>query len=143
MEKNSGKPFKIVLHTYDKPDKPHFYIYSGLMESPLFNAHEILLLIHLIGFSDNNAPNQVIETTISINKLSQKTKISKATVCKYIKSLEEKGVLLKKIHITEDCGYLTNTYEIMNFVSVWDCQTLEELKEKTEKIKREVLLIGK
>ena len=95
----------------------------------------MLLLVHLIAFADNNDIDQVNTTVISINKLSKKTGISKATVCKYIKSLEEKGVLIKKNRVSKENGYIANVYEILNFTSVWDCVTLDELKKETDKIK--------
>lgn len=132
MEDNFNKSLKIKL---TEPNKPHFYIYNGLLDSNLFNTSEIILLIHLIAFADNSEPNQTNTITISINKLSKKLKMSKVTVCKYIKLLEEKGVLVKKNHISEENGYLSNTYEILNYNSVWDCKSLEELKKETDKIK--------
>lgn len=135
MKNNFNKPFQIELVEDNNPDRSFFYIYNGLLDSDLFNASEIMLIIHLIAFSDNSQPNQINTTTISINKLSQKLGISKATVCKYIKLLENKGVLIKKSRVSEDNGYLSNTYEILNFNSVWDCKTLEKLKKETDKIK--------
>lgn len=142
MENNFNEPFEIQLIEDSNPDRPHFYIYTGLLNSDLFNANEVMLIIHLIAFADNSEPNQVNITTISINKLSQKLGISKSTVCKYIKLLENKGVLIKKSRISKDNGYLSNTYEILNYNSVWDCETLEELKKETDKIKNEVLING-
>ena len=97
-----------------------------------------MLLVHLIAFADNNEPNKINTTTISINKLSEKVGISKATVCKYIKSLEEKGVLIKKNRISKENGYIANVYDILNFTSVWDCITLDDLKKETNRIKSEV-----
>lgn len=135
MEDNFDEPFEIVLKEDIDPNRTSFYIYNGLLDSQLFNAHEVLLLVHLIGFADNNDPNQINTTVISINKLSKKTGISKATVCKYIKSLEEKGVLIKKNRISKENGYIANVYDILNFDSVWDCTTLDELKEETNRIK--------
>lgn len=142
MEDNFNEPFQIKLVEDNDPNRPHFYIYNGLLDSNLFNANEIMLIIHLIAFADNSEPNQINTTTISITKLSQKLGISKATVCKYIKLLENKGVLIKQSRVSEDNGYLSNTYEILNYNSVWDCETLEELKKETDKIKGEVLING-
>ena len=92
MENNFEEHFEVVLKEDGDSNRASFYIYNGLLDSQLFNAHEVLLLVHLIAFADNNDIDQVNTTVISINKLSKKTGISKATVCKYIKSLEEKGV---------------------------------------------------
>lgn len=142
MADNFNEPFQIKLVEDNDPNRPHFYIYNGLLDSDLFNTNEIMLIINLIAFADNSEPNQINTTTISINKLSQKLRISKATVCKYIKLLENKGVLIKKSRVSEDNGYLSNTYEILNYNSVWDCETLEELKKETDKIKSEVLING-
>lgn len=138
MKYNFDEPFEIEPVENNDPNRPYFYIYNGLLDSELFNAHEVLLLIHLIGFADNNETNQINTSVISINKLSKKTGISKATVCKYIKSLEEKGVLIKKNRISKENGYIANVYDILNFTSVWDCKTLNELKEETDKIKGRV-----
>lgn len=142
MEDNFNEPLQIKLVENNDPNRPHFYIYNGLLDSDLFNANEVMLIIHLIAFADNSEPNQINTTTISITKLSQKLGISKATVCKYIKLLENKGVLIKKSRISEDNGYLSNKYEILNYNSVWDCETLDELKIETDKIKSEVLING-
>lgn len=129
------EPFEVVHKEKEDSNRTSFSIYHGLLDSQLFNAHEVLLLIHLIGFADNNDIDQINTTVISINKLSKKTGISKATVCKYIKSLEEKGVLMKKNRISKENGYIANIYDILNFTSVWDCVTLDELKRETDKIK--------
>ena len=142
MEDNFNEPFQIELIENNDPNRLHFYVYNGLLDSDLFNANEIMLIIHLIAFADNSGPNHIGTTTISINRLSQKLGMSKATVCKYIKLLENKGVLIKKIRVSEDNGYLSNTYEILNYNSVWDCKTIEELREETDKIKDEVLING-
>lgn len=135
MEENFEEPFEFTLEEGRDPSRTSFYIYNGLLDSQLFNAHEVLLLVHLIGFADNNDIDQINTTVISINKLSKKTGISKATVCKYIKSLEEKGVLIKKNRVSKENGYIANVYDILNFTSVWDCATLDELKKETDKIK--------
>lgn len=138
MEDSFDEPFEIKLVEDNNPDRPHFYVYNGLLDSELFNAHEVILIIHLIAFADNSEPNRINTTTISINKLSQKLGMSKATVCKYIRLLEQKGVLVKKNRVSEDNGYLANIYEILNYTSVWDCITLDELKKETDRIKREI-----
>lgn len=135
MEDNFEEPFEVTLEEDRDPSRTSFYIYNGLLDSQLFNAHEVLILVHLIGFADNNEIDQINRTVISINKLSKKTGISKATVCKYIKSLEEKGVLIKKNRVSKENGYIANVYDILNFISVWDCTTLDELKKETDKIK--------
>lgn len=135
MEDNFEEPFEVTLEEDRDPSRTSFYIYNGLLDSQLFNAHEVLILVHLIGFADNNEIDQINRTVISINKLSKKAGISKATVCKYIKSLEEKGVLIKKNRVSKENGYIANVYDILNFISVWDCTTLDELKKETDKIK--------
>lgn len=137
MKDDFERPFEVKIKENNDPSRPHFYLCNGLITSKLFSTREVMLLIYLIAFADNNEPNQINTTTISINKLSQRTKVSKATIYKYIKLLEEKGVLIKKKHISEDNGYLANTYQILNFVSVWNCKTLDELKKETNRIKSE------
>lgn len=138
MKDNFDEPFEIRIKEDNDPNRPHFYIYSGLLDSDLFNINEIMLIIHLIAFADNSDSNQINTVTISINKLRKILKISKTTICKYIKSLEKKGVLVKKNRVSEDNGCLANIYEILNYTSVWDCQTLDDLKKETNRIKMEV-----
>lgn len=133
------EPFEIELHEDDDPNRPCISIYSGLIDSPLFNGYEKLLLIHLL--SHSTAEIDAVNTaTISIKKLNESTKISRPTIYRRIKDLEEKGVLVKKKNISIDNGNTANTYKILNYISVWDSTTLEVLKERTDKIKREVLM---
>lgn len=138
MEDIFDKPFEVKIFEDHDLSRPHFYIYNGLLVSELFNAHEVFLLMYLIGLADNNKTNRINTTVISIKKLSEKIGMSKTTVCKYIRLLEEKGVLIKKNRISKENGYIANEYNILNFISVWDCKTLEELKKETDRIKREV-----
>lgn len=86
----------------------------------------------------NSNPNQINTTTISINKLSQEIRKGKAVVYKYIQSLEEKGVVIKANPVSEDSGSITDTYKILNFESMWDCKTLDELKKETDRIKSKI-----
>lgn len=98
-----------------------------------------MLLIYLI--AQSSAKIDTMNTaTISIRKLCEYTKISKPTVYKHIKKLEEKGVLIKQNNSTSDNGNVANTYKILNYISVWDYETLDELKKETDKIKGEVLI---
>lgn len=130
------EPFEVRIEEDNDPNRPHFYLYNGLLTSPLFNAHETILLIYLIASSDNNEPDQINIATISVNELSKKTGMNKAMVSKYIKSLEKKGVVIRKNSISGEDGCVANTYEILNFISVWDCKTLDKLKKETNKIKK-------
>ena len=133
-----GEPFEMRLMEDNAPDRPHFYIYDGLMTSKLFNTYEKILLIHLIGFAHDSESNNINTVSISTNKLKQKLGMSSAAVHKYIRLLEEKGVLVKKDPISEEDDDFDNTYEILNYISVWDCKTLDELKKETDRIKKEV-----
>lgn len=119
-------------------NRPHIEIYNGLMNSLLFDGYEKLLLIYLLANS-NAKINAINAATISIKKLNEITKISKPTIYNRIKGLEEKGVLMKKNNVSTDNGNTANTYKVLNYTSVWDCKTLEELREETNKIKRKVL----
>ena len=114
----------------NNPDRQHFYIYVGLLDSDLFNADETLLIIYLIAFTHNNEIDMINTISISINSLNQKLGISKTAIYECIRLLEEKGVLIKKDHVSEDNDYLDNTYNILNYISVWDCKTLDEFKKR-------------
>ena len=136
------EPFEVRLIEDNSPDRPHFYIYNGLMTSKLFNVYEQIVIIHLIAFAHDSEVNNINIVSISINKLRQKLGMSSAAVHKYIKLLEEKGVLVKKGPISEEDDDCDNTYGILNYISVWDCKTLDELKKETDRIKREVQCDG-
>jgi len=142
MKYDLDKPFEVRILEDNDPDRPRFYIYTGLLDSDLFNADETILIIYLIASAYDNEINTINTTAISINKLSQKLGMSRVDVHKHIKSLEEKGVLVKKGPISEDNDHFDNIYEILNHISVWDCKTLDELKKVTDRIKRRVLCDG-
>lgn len=142
QEYDLEKPFVVEVQEDNEANRPHFYIYNGIMESSLFDASEKLLIIYLIGFSENNLESNidiVNITKISINNLCKKIRMSKSTLYKYLKSLEQKGILIKEFNMSAENGYTANTYKILNFASIWNCETLEELQNEANRIKKEVL----
>lgn len=136
MEYNLDEPFEVQLLEDNNPDRPHFYIYTGLLDSDLFDANETILIIYLIASAHDNEINTINTTAISINRVSQKLGMSRVDVRKYIKLLEEKGVLVKKCPASDD-DHFDNTYMILNYISVWDCKTLDELRRVTDRIKKQ------
>lgn len=133
--------FEVRLMEDNNPNRAYIEVYNGLLDSPLFDGCETLLLICIMMGSTAQI-DSINTATISINKLCRYSKMSKKTVCRYIKKLEEKGVLIKQRNSTPDNGNTANTYKILNYISVWDCKTMEELKRETDKIKSEVLING-
>ena len=133
-----NKSLEIEWNESNNTNKPSMKIYDSLMDSLLFNGYEKLLLIYFLTHSTMEI-NTINTTTVSVKKLNESTKISKPTIYKRIKDLEEKGVLIKEKNISIDNGNTANTYKILNYTTVWNCKTLEELKKETDKIKREVL----
>lgn len=131
------EPFEVRLLEDDSPDRPYFYVYTGLLESDLFNANETILIIYLIASAYDNQIDTVNTITINIDGASQALGMSRSDVCKYVKSLEKKGILFKKGPVPEDNECFDNIYDILNYISVWDCRTLDELKKETDRIKRE------
>lgn len=132
-----GEQFEVRLMEDNNPNRAYIEVYNGLLDSPLFDGCETLLLIFIM--MESTAQIDSINTaTISVSKLCKYSKMSKKTVYKYIKKLEEKGVLIKQHNSTPDSGNIANTYKVLNYISVWDCKTMEELKKETDKIKREV-----
>ena len=131
------EPFEVRLLEDDSPDRPYFYVYTGLLESNLFNANETILIIYLIASAYDNEIDTVNTITINIDGASQVLGMSRSDVCKYVKSLEKKGILFKKDPVSEDNDCFDGTYDILNHISVWDCRTLDELKKETDRIKRE------
>lgn len=134
-----NEPFEITVKEDNAPNRPYIEVYHGLINSVLLDGFDKLLVISFMMFSDTSETDTINTSTVSISKICQKTKMSKPTVCKHIKSLEEKGVLIKQHNSTPDSGKMANTYKLLNYISVWDCKTLEELKMETDKIKSEVL----
>ena len=133
-----NKSLEIEWNESNNTNKPSMKIYDSLMDSLLFNGYEKLLLIYFLTHSTMEI-NTINTTTVSVKKLNESTKISKPTIYKRIKDLEKKGVLVKEKNISIDNGNTANTYKILNYTTVWNCKTLEELKKETDKIKREVL----
>lgn len=136
------EPFEVSVMEDNNPDRPYINVYIGLMKSLLFDGYEKMLIIYLMRFSDTSETDCINTSTISVNDICKKAKMSKTTVYNRIKQLEKKGVLVKQYNNTLDSGKMANTYRLLNYASVWDCETLEELKEITDEIKKEALLDG-
>ena len=99
------EPFEVRLVGDNDPDRPGTSIYSGVMESPLLNMYEMLLVICMLVKSNNEIEIDTVNTvTVSINELRKITKMSKKNICKDIKSLEEKGVLIKEKDVSPNDG---------------------------------------
>lgn len=122
----------------DDSDRPHFYVYAGLLESRLFNVNEKMLIVYLLGLAEDNKADRINTASISIDELSQKMSMDKSSVCKIIRSLEEKGVLVKKETAVGDSTDPVDTYGVLNYTSVWECRTSNALRKETDRIKREV-----
>lgn len=138
MEYDLDEPFEVRLIEDNNPDRPHFYIYSGLLDSLLFNADEKMFIIYLIGSAEDSGVDRINTISASIDRLSQKMRIDRSSVCKNIRSLKEKGVLIKKDISAENSTDPICAYGVLNYVSVWDCKTFDELKKETDRIKLEV-----
>lgn len=135
------EPFEVRLVEDNNPDRQGTNIYTGIMDSPLFDIYEKMLIICLLVKSNSEAEIDTINTvTISINELNKLLPTSKNGTYKSIKLLEEKGVLIKERAVSSSGGNRENTYKVLNYFSVWDSTTLDELKENTDKIKREMSL---
>lgn len=135
------EPFEVQLVEDNSPDKPFTMIYTGIMDSPLLNTDERMLIISLLIKSNSEVEIDTINTAqVSINELSTLVMASKKRACKAIESLEEKGVLIKENAVSPKDGDIENTYKVLNYLLVWDSTTLDELKENTDKIKREMSL---
>lgn len=128
---------EFLAHGYedDDPNNTYMVIYNGLIESQLFDKYEKILIIHLLKcFTDEI--DTICIANISLNELTRISQISKSTLRRRLKSLEEKGILIKQENSSPDNGTDANTYKILNYISVWDCKTLKELKRETDKIKK-------
>lgn len=136
------EPFEVTIYEDVDPNRPYIEVYDGLIDSLLIDWFDKLLIIYLMMSSDTSKINCVNTATVSIREICQKTKISKPTICKHIKILEEKGIIIKQENNTSNNRRIANTYKLLNYISVWDCKTLDELKNVTNKIKSEVLENG-
>ncbi len=141
-EIDDNEPFEVIVYEDNDPNRPYIEVYNGLIDSLLLDGIDKLLVIYFMMFSDTSEIDCVNTSTVSISKICKMIKMSKPTVCKHIKNLEEKGILIKKENSTPNNRRTANTYKLLNYVSVWDCKTLEELKKVTDKIKSEVLKNG-
>ena len=136
-----GEQFELRLIEDNNPNRKYIKVYDGLIDSPLFDACETLLLICIMMESTAQI-NSINTATMSTSKLCKYSSMCKQTVYRYIKKLEEKGVLIKQRNSTPNNCNIANTYKVLNYISVWDCKTLKELKKETDRIKREVLING-
>lgn len=135
------KSFEVRLAEDNNSDRLGTRIYNGVMELPLLDMYEMLLVIFLLMKSNSETEIDTINTvTISINKLTKMTLMSAKDVKRSIKKLEKKGILIREQSVSLDDIDAENTYRVLNYYSVWDSTTLEELKENTDKIKREMSL---
>jgi DNA-binding transcriptional ArsR family regulator len=136
------EPFEVTVYEDADSNRPYIEVYDGLINSFLIDWFDKLLIIYLMMSSDTSKINCVNTATVSIREICQKTKMSKPTICKHIRILEEKGIIIKQENNTPNNKRIANTYKLLNYVSVWDCKTLNELKNVTNKIKSEVLKDG-
>lgn len=133
-----SKKFIVQMCQDDNPSRAHIKIYNGLINSLLFDGYEKLLIIYLLSYSTADI-DTVCTATVSIYNLARATQTSKATIRRRLKSLVEKGILIIQKNTLPDKRADANTYKVLNYISVWDCRTLSELKEETDKLKSEVL----
>lgn len=133
-----SEEFIVQVYQDDDPNRPHIKVYNGLIDSQLYDIYEKLLIIYLLLYSTANI-DTVCTATISINNLARASQTSKATIRRRLKSLAEKGILIKQKNILPNKSADANTYKVLNYISVWDCRTLSELKEETDKLKSEIL----
>ena len=93
MKYDLDKPFEVRILEDNDPDRPRFYIYTGLLDSDLFNADETILIIYLIASAYDNEINTINTTAISINRVSQKLGMSRVDVEAELKVGEKVNVI--------------------------------------------------
>ena len=122
----------------DDPGRPHFFVYAGILESRLFTVNEKMLIVYLLGSAEDSKADSINTASINMDKLSEYMSMDKSSVCRCIRSLEEKGVLVKKETDVGDSADPVETYGILNYISVWECRSSNALRKETDRIKQEV-----
>ena len=87
---------------------PNVVLDYGMNELDSF-SFKILIFIYRM---TNVHQKKIVE--ISLNKFMENTLMSKSTICKAIKNLEERKLIIKKMHENKFGGPDLNTYEVTN-----------------------------
>lgn len=112
------------------PERKYVKVYHDFLRCSLLTAEEKIVFIVLKSFIDfsgdlNGAQGEVFPTVDTICKLSS---LSKPRTIRTIKSLVQKGIV-KKIQrgLTK-----SNLYVLADYASMWNSDTIDELKEVVE-----------
>lgn len=120
-EKNEA--FRVRLSV---PERQYVKVYQDFLYSELLSAEEKMVYIALKSFVSYGSDEGKVFP--SIDTLCKVTSMSKSTVIRTIKKLEEKGIVKKNRRgVTK-----TNIYVLADNHAMWKAKTAEELKQNSE-----------
>ncbi len=104
--------------------RPFVMAYWDFIESDLFDWNEKRIFIILKKFVNSN--NQCFPSIETLCRLSQ---LSKATVLKTLKSLEEKKAIKVEHRKDKNNKTISNFYTIYDYQELWNAESIEQIKE--------------
>lgn len=108
--------------------RPFVMIYWDFIECDLFDWYEKRIFIILKKFADSN--NQCFPSIATLCKLSQ---LSKNTVRKTLKNLEEKkAISIAQRKCKENKEYQSNLYTLHDFPELWNAESIEQITETVD-----------
>lgn len=114
------KTTKIELST---DQRPFTIVFNDFLETDLLDWNEKRIFIYLKKFS--NDEDQCFPSIKTLCRLSQ---LSKKTVLKALKGLEEKKIITKQSRKNNPQGYKSNLYTLCDNTEMWKCENIEDLK---------------
>lgn len=100
-------------------------VHNEFIESPLLNVNEKVVFLSI----KRHLNNESLQAFPSIKTLCRYTGLSRSTVIKTIKSLEDKGVLSVERRQNDSKGNLSNLYTLIDTKELWRSRDERELAE--------------
>jgi len=117
-----------------KSDLQNFTIFHNeFIESEILNAHEKLVFMAIKRHLNKN--NKAFPGLSTISKYSR---LSKSTVQKTLKTLEDKGIIkIERRQDKENGGNKSNEYTLYDYKSMWIASDEKEMKQVMEEIEEQ------
>lgn len=107
--------------------RPFTIVYNDFLETNLLDWNEKRIFIYLKKFSDSNS-----QCFPSIKTLCTLSQLSKKTVLKALKGLEDKQIIIKQLRENEQYGYQSNLYTLRDNKAMWESKSIEKLKSAAD-----------
>ena len=99
-------------------------LHNEFIDSELLSGNEKLVFIAI----KRHLNSESLQAFPSIKTICKHTGMSKPTVVKAIKSLEEKEILSVERRESDERGYISNLYTLMDFKEIWKAPSMKDMK---------------